>query len=382
MLLFLRDTWPDAKISCVCIDPRKIATAYGIPSVPIRWRTSNRFARFLDKIALTLPQKLGNWVQAIEHMKGFDTFVVAGTSLLSDYRAGPFGSPYALFRWAIAARLCGAKLCFVGAGAGPINNKASRWLLTRVARRASYWSFRDDVSRNFVTTLGVNTQPYRVCPDLAFKLAVPARPAGRPELRQKITVAVGLMDYNGWHGHASPDNAVYECYIGKIIGFVGSLLDRGYRVRLLVGEIADERAVLELKAALAEGAERCSRVTGLPRDMSELVFEDTHSLDDIMLQLSDASIVVASRFHNVVCALKVGHPVISIGYHIKNDALLARFGLEGFCHDIERFDPDILVPQVEELLANIGPYRRRIRQTRVELDEEMAQHEADLARVL
>ena len=49
-----------------------------------------------------------------------------------------------------------------------------------------------------------------------------------------------------------------------------------------------------------------------------------------MHQMAETRIVVATRFHNVVCALKMKKPTISIGYASKNDVLLAEMGLAEF----------------------------------------------------
>lgn len=61
-----------------------------------------------------------------------------------------------------------------------------------------------------------------------------------------MTVGVGMMDPNGWHGHAMPDVAIYTYYLTKMLQFVTALLDAGYAIMLLIGESADVRAVLDL----------------------------------------------------------------------------------------------------------------------------------------
>ena len=37
--------------------------------------------------------------------------------------------------------------------------------------------------------------------------------------------------------------------------------------------------------------------------------------------------VVATRYHNVICALKLAKPVVSVGYAAKNVAIMADMGL-------------------------------------------------------
>ena len=56
------------------------------------------------------------------------------------------------------------------------------------------------------------------------------------------------------------------------------------------------------------------------------MFAPARTLHDVMQQMADTDIVVATRYHNVVCALRMSKPTISIGYAEKNDALLRRSG--------------------------------------------------------
>jgi polysaccharide pyruvyl transferase WcaK-like protein len=61
---------------------------------------------------------------------------------------------------------------------------------------------------------------------------------------------------------------------------------------------------------------------------------------------------VATRYHNVVCALRIGKPTISIGYSEKNDALLAEMGLAEYCQSIEQLDVARLEEQTLQLITD------------------------------
>lgn len=290
--------------------------------------------------------------------------------------------PYALFRWAVAARLCGARLWFISTGAGPINRRLSRWMLTYVARAACYRSYRDTNSKDFLASLGIDTRGEEIYPDLAFKLAVPSVPTiGVPEA-SPVTIAVGLIDYNGWYGHARPGDTIYEAYLAKMTRFVGDLLERGYRVRLLVGEIADERAVAGLRTALTEQGYASAFDAVRASGSGQVVVEPVHNLDNLMHQMADTALVVASRFHNVVCALKMARPTISVGYEAKNEFVMRQFGQWAFCHHIEYFDGTQLLRQVEEQLSNRALRENAIRQKPSEFHARIAEQERVLAGIL
>ena len=66
-----------------------------------------------------------------------------------------------------------------------------------------------------------------------------------------------------------------------------------------------------------------------------------------MSQVVDLDAVVASRFHNVLCALMCGVPTIAIGYGDKHRVLMERFGVSRFSHEIRSLDVDDLERSLE-----------------------------------
>ena len=71
-----------------------------------------------------------------------------------------------------------------------------------------------------------------------------------------------------------------------------------------------------------------------------------------MEQIAQTDVVVATRFHNIVCSLKMGRPTISLGYAKKNDVLMAEAGLGGFCQHVERFDVGLLIEQFQDVMEH------------------------------
>jgi polysaccharide pyruvyl transferase WcaK-like protein len=69
-----------------------------------------------------------------------------------------------------------------------------------------------------------------------------------------------------------------------------------------------------------------------------LTFNPIASLDDLFGEIACCEAVVASRYHNVICALVLGRPVIALGYAKKFDALMSDVGLVDYCRNIEEFE--------------------------------------------
>ena len=90
-----------------------------------------------------------------------------------------------------------------------------------------------------------------------------------------------------------------------------------------------------------------------------------------MRQIAATDVVVATRYHNVVCALKLGKPTVSVGYAEKNDVLMAEMGLGGFCQHVERLDLDRLIEQFTQLVADRQRYEPGIRKANLACQERL-----------
>ena len=82
------------------------------------------------------------------------------------------------------------------------------------------------------------------------------------------------------------------------------------------------------------------------------------SFADLMRQMKSVDTVVATRYHNVLCALKLAKPVVSIGYAAKNEALMAEMGLADFCQRVPSLDVERLVEQFTDLENRRDQLRR------------------------
>jgi polysaccharide pyruvyl transferase WcaK-like protein len=92
--------------------------------------------------------------------------------------------------------------------------------------------------------------------------------------------------------------------------------------------------------------------------------------------------VVAIRYHNVLCALRLAKPTISIGYSPKHDALMADMGLAEFCQHVNTLDVNELTELFTEMEHRSAELREAVAQ-RNTLKEQLV-HElfAELSAVL
>ena len=366
MIDFLRQARPKAKLSCVCADPDLIAREFAVEAYPIRGSRGRGRSGWLA--FMKIPARLFEAARAFRYIRGAELMIVPGTGILDDYGERFYGVPFDIFRWCLAARITGAKIAFVSIGAGPIRHGLSRLLMISAARLAHYRSYRDLLSKEFMESAGFDTRRDAIFPDIAFKLRKPTTPIHRRNTR--LTVGVGVMNYSGWYGFAAGGEGIFDCYIGKLADFVVHLLDSGHDVRLLTGEGSDCKAVAALLAKVGEARPDAGD--------GRIAAEPAHSLHDLMHQMSRSDVVVATRYHNLVCALKMGKPTISLGYSKKNDALMQQMGLSDYCQHVERFEVETLARQFSHLVALRKDHEREIRDKMRLFEEQLARQDAHL----
>jgi polysaccharide pyruvyl transferase WcaK-like protein len=352
-LRFLRTTAPQQRLLCICGNPQEVARRFGLEAVPICYRPSVSGAG-RTRLRLRKAAAKGTiWLHALQQLRRIRVLIIAGTGILDDFGTWPLAWPYDLACWLLLARLMDVKIVFASIGAGPIHHPVSQWLMKAAAAAAHYRSYRDPVSKAFMESIGFDTRHDPICPDIAFGLPAPARTRGQDEPGRPLLVGVGVMTYSGWRNDSSRGAAIYAAYLEKMTAFVVWLLDRGHAVRVLMGDHADRRAVDDLLRAV-----RATKPEGAKRS---IVFAPALTLHDVMEQMADTDLVVATRYHNVVCALRMGKPTISIGYADKNDALLAEMGLADYCQNIERLDVEHLEMQTLQIIADRASVEDRIR---------------------
>jgi polysaccharide pyruvyl transferase WcaK-like protein len=91
---------------------------------------------------------------------------------------------------------------------------------------------------------------------------------------------------------------------------------------------------------------------------------------------------VATRYHNVMCALKLEKPTISIGYAAKNVAIMTDAGLGEFCQHTNTLDVDRLIEQFTELESRSGEIRKTIAERNEENERLLGQQFAALSALL
>ncbi|KAB1144798.1 hypothetical protein F7R91_21450 [Streptomyces luteolifulvus] len=347
VLGYLRTEHPEAVVDALCGGPEAVTTRFGIPATRLHWnRAEYRTASRAGAVAAKGLGKLVDVFRTAAWVRRHDVVIVPGMGVLeATLPLRPWGFPYSLFLLCASGRLLRTRVALVGVGAAEIRNRPTRALVRWSARLAAYRSYRDAQSRDAMRAMGVDTARDEVYPDLAFALPTP-RASGPDKLSLSPgPVCVGVMDFHGGNDDRGRAEEIYRRYLDGTIRFVRTLVEEGRPVRLLTGDDCDASVVAAILDAV---------------DSPLVTAADAASLADLMKETAAADTVVATRYHNLICALKAGTPTLALSYAAKSDALMDRMGLGAYCHPAREVDAGRLLEQFRALEQGSAELRQTL----------------------
>jgi polysaccharide pyruvyl transferase WcaK-like protein len=339
ILAFLERYNPEAVVSAMCTGPETLRTRYGIDdAVPMFWH--NKFnATGATSSILKVVGRFFDTFRTAAWVYRHDAVIVPGAGVLeASLPMVPRGWPYALFLASLSGKVFRTKVALVSVGAGAVKQPMTRWLMNSAARLVFYRSYRDPGAREAMSKRGIDVSSDQVYPDLAFALAPPPVVAVDEKL-----VGVGVMAYQGTNDERKQAKEIHAGYVATMKSFVRWLAEGGHKVLLLIGDTngSDGSVVDEIMADV--------RASQPELEPGAVTAAGVSSYSDVMRVLRPVNCVVAIRYHNVLCSLKLSKPTISIGYSSKHDVLLADMGLGDFIQDVSTLDVDELKKHFTEL---------------------------------
>jgi polysaccharide pyruvyl transferase WcaK-like protein len=337
VLAWLRDRHPQVAVHGITTCPEVLRERYGVPSARLAWYQADpdrpRWADLAGKVA----GRLVDVPRSLLLVGRVDAVVVPGMGVLEEaLGVTPWGLPLWMFLTAVACRLRRRPFVLLAVGAEPVRHRVTRFLFAATVRLAAHVSYRDVWSREAMRANGVE-RDHPVVPDLAFAHPAPTDARPRPG-----TVVVGVIAYSGDGAGAYSGDGVLDRYVRVMAGVVERLVADGDQVVLVGGDRVDDPVAARVAEAVrAARPERADAVTVPPVD----------GFTALSRELAQAEVVVASRFHNLVGAVRLGRPVVSVGYAAKSARLMAGLGLAGFCQDVGEVDGARLLDQIRRARA-------------------------------
>lgn len=345
-------------------DPVDTIERHHISALPISRSQPSAFARLprplrqLLHLMISEPQ---DWLRVMRAMRRIDVLVMTGTGMITDANEGAMGAPYQMFKWVLSAKVAGKNVKYVSVGTETLTHSVQQFWLATSLRLANYRSFRDEASRERAARLTSRVLRDGIYPDLAFSLPESLVARRVRAAHGKTTVAVGIYAVE-W------GTAMMRNYVETIGMFIVWLIDHGYRVRIVIGDAQYDTSVrVDLRNWLAG-----------KNALSQVIDELASSFEQLMDQLADVDLVVATRFHNVLLSLVLGKPVLSLSHMDKNDQLMHAMGMSAYCRSLKNIRLEEVVALFQELEKNAEDLRRSIKERGDFFREQLEQQYAAL----
>jgi polysaccharide pyruvyl transferase WcaK-like protein len=366
----------DAKIKCICTDPADTTTQHKVPAIALFpnkrqvWpQVKNPVLRWARKLFVYLPREMRHWLAAFRSLKDTEVLAIPGTGLLTDAYQNSFGTPYTVFKWSMVARLRGCKTLFVSVGAGPMDRPLTRWFIRTALSTATFRSYRDNSTKDCVLGIGLLAKDDPIYPDLVFNMPVPQMLYRGNSKGPRRRIAIGIMSYGGKPSADKHDFPLDVKYLEKVVTFLEWLIANEYDVRILFSDSRYDPPALDYMRTLLTARLSCE-------GRRRVIDQPVSSSQDLLSELAATDAVVATRFHNVLLALMLEKPVISISFHQKCSSLMSQMGLSKYCQEIQDLNVEKLILQFRDLENNSQALRdqigQRTKEFRAALDEQDA----------
>lgn len=395
MIQHIRKYFPDAQIVGFSMNPEDTEARHSIATYPITRRPEKDFTRSemlwrdkklagriagwfqynpnpsirkMERVLVRIPTEVILAVQSYRHLAGLDLLIFSGGGQLDDLWGGPWKHPYVLCKFSLLARLRRIKVFFVSVGVESVYTFFGKLFVKIALAQASYKSFRDRYSKDFVEQTKLDSSPGNVVyPDLAHSLDILENPTTEMHLHKAPVVGVNLVPFYDPRFWPLKDTAIYQDYLTKMAALVRWLLERKYIIKFIRSDIyPDSAAAVDLMKILNQ--------SGISYSEDQILEPQIGDVDDLVEQLVDTDYVVASRLHTVLLAQDLGKPVIGLSYQSKIDKLMEDTGQAEYCLPIASFDPENLQQQFIKLEANCEEIEARLtrkaQEYRVALDEQ------------
>lgn len=361
---------PDASKAYPGGDQRSIQPA-SQSTMPVRlMRKVLRRVPFLKtgvKYARAARKEMRHWIAGYRFVRNQDLVIVSGGGQLDEEWGGPWGHPFALFKWAVLARIARVPYVMASVGVCSVQTVTSRFLVSTALRLARYRSYRDKHSRNLAANLLRRASADPVVPDLAFGqstsesqafASIRSRAAGRP------VIAISPIACGKPHNWPKSDLGLYRRYLDQLSLAMSVLLKRGCFLVLVFSSRGDDESVIpDMIDRLDEPAKkRIEQQTYVPQ---------IATWRDFVGAVHNTDLVIASRLHSTILGFVAQRPTVAISFDPKVDWVMEDLGQTEYLLHIRDFTADGVIKAVD-----------RLQLCRAEVTEKLARYQSQNAAAL
>lgn len=303
------------------------------------------FLKASVKILRTGAKEARHWIAGYKFLRTQDLLIVSGGGQLDEEWGGPWGHPFALFKWALLARIARVPYVMTSVGVCKVHSTTSRFLISSALRLARYRSYRDKNSRDLAAGLvrRVSTDP--VVPDLAFGLS-PSELRQSTSIRllagDRTIVAISPIAFSKPHNWPQSDLGLYRRYLDQLLAAISVLLERGYFLVLVSSSRGDDESVIPeiLNHLDGPAKKRIEQQTYVPR---------IANWRDFVNAVREADFLIASRLHSTILGFISHRPTVAISFDPKVDWVMQDLGQTEFLLHIRDFVSEDVIKALDLL---------------------------------
>jgi len=325
-----------------------------------------RALRAIRLLARELESESLHAVRGYRFLRSHDLLIIAGGGQLDEEWGGPWGHPFALFKWSALARIAQVRCEFVGVGASKVDSRISQMFLSMALRMSQGRSYRDQHSREIAAGLLRRAARDSVVPDIAFgSPAVDSLPSSaiRSTAKGRTVIAVSPISYARPGSWPQGDPEFYRHYLDQMSQLMVELLDRDYFVVMIFTALSDANVIKEISNSLDERLHAT-----LP---NQIHIPPIGTWRDLLRLLQDVDIVIASRLHSAILSFAANKPTIAISFDKKVDRIMRELGQTDYLLQIRDFSAQDVIDAL-----------CRIEKNRKAVAEEIASYTQQARRVL
>jgi polysaccharide pyruvyl transferase WcaK-like protein len=357
----LRNHSPGIEITAVTMDPHSMLNTCGVAGTRLVGSPVKFFSYFPEQTqsgglkascrrlwrgvqrAVSRPfTEASHWIHALRFLRRTDLLLIAGGGQLDEEWGGPWGLPYAIFKWSVAARLTRTAVAFMSVGVCKLETSTGRWFYRQALALAKYVSMRDPWSQSFVANQLAKRTALLV-PDAAFSLRLSQSHRERTTASYPAKIGISPIAYGRTNLWPTKSDAA-DRYLQVLIDFANARLLAGDSIVLFATDGPDWILVQEMIAALQQRAPQAAA--------ERLRTQQTATADDALKVVSSLDVVVASRLHGVILSHLLHTPVIAISYDRKVSAHMQQMGQEHLCIDFSEVSHEALAEKLAISLSN------------------------------
>ncbi len=297
-----------------------------------------------------IESEIRHFIRGYRFLRTQDLLLVSGGGQLDEEYGGAWGLPFALFKWAMLARLARIPCAMISVGAGKIALPASRRLISMALRMCCYRSFRETKSRAIAASLFPPVMNDPVVPDLAFSLPMafelPSHREGIRKLaRRRPVIAFSPMAYAKPTDWPTPDLPLHDRYVQQMAQLLSSLIRRGYFVVVACSSLGDDESVFPDIARRLEDEVRQSM-------QAQIHLPKIKTWRELVAVLRDADCVIASRLHGTILGFVAQIPAVAISVDPKVDWVMEDLHQTDYLMHIRNFTAEDVLDAIDRIIED------------------------------